>query len=60
VRLTLVAADGATREIEAVADTGNPCALIVDQDTLDRFILGLLPPRDRVDPQGPVDRHPRT
>ncbi len=43
LRLTLVAADGATREIDVVADTGNPCALIVDQDVLDRFNLGLLP-----------------
>lgn len=43
VRLVLVAADGTTREIEALADTGNPCALIVGQAVLRQFNLGLTP-----------------
>lgn len=43
VRLVLVAADGETKEIEALADTGNPCALIVGQALLLQFNVGLAP-----------------
>jgi hypothetical protein len=41
--LVLVAANGATREIEALADTGNPCALIVGARVLEQFNLGIIP-----------------
>jgi hypothetical protein len=43
IRVALVAADGTSTEIDALADTGNPSALIVGQDTLKRFNLGLTP-----------------
>lgn len=42
-RLVLVAADGTTREIEALADTGNPCALIVSTQTIGECNVGLAP-----------------
>ena len=43
MRLTLVASDGATRDLEVLVDTGNPCALIVDSAALLRFNLGVTP-----------------
>ena len=43
VRLTLVTADGPTREIDALADTGNPCALIVSREAMNECNLGLAP-----------------
>jgi hypothetical protein len=43
VRLLLVSTDGATQEVEALADTGNPCALIVGQALLRQFNVGLVP-----------------
>ena len=42
-RLVLVGADGTTQQVEALADTGNPCALIVGQALLRQFNLGLAP-----------------
>jgi hypothetical protein len=41
--LTLIAADGSTKSIEVLADTGNPCALIVSPRPLDDFNSGLAP-----------------
>jgi hypothetical protein len=46
LRLTLVAADGAMRELDVLADTGNPCALIVDAAALDPFNQGVTPGLD--------------
>jgi hypothetical protein len=43
IRLDLVAADGTTREIEVLADTGNPCALIVGTLVMRQFNLGMAP-----------------
>jgi hypothetical protein len=43
VRLVLVAADGTQREIEALADTGNPCALVVGPEMMRQFNQGLAP-----------------
>ncbi len=43
MRLLLVAADGTTKELEALADTGNPCALIVGTQVMREFNLGLAP-----------------
>jgi hypothetical protein len=43
IRFSLVAADGTAQEIEALADTGNPCALIVGEALLKHFNLGLTP-----------------
>lgn len=43
IRLTLIAADGSAQEIAVLADTGNPCAIIVGADLLSRFNLGLAP-----------------
>ena len=43
IRLVLVTADGERREIEALADTGNPCALIVSPQAIAQFNLGLAP-----------------
>jgi hypothetical protein len=43
LRLVLVAADGTQRQVEALADTGNPCALIVGQEVMDQFNQGLVP-----------------
>ncbi len=43
IDLIIVAADGATRQIQALADTGNPCALIVSLEVLGQFNLGLAP-----------------
>lgn len=43
VRLVLCGADGATRELSLLADTGNPCALIVGLEVLGQFNLGLAP-----------------
>lgn len=41
--LAVVAADGSTKSIEVLADTGNPCALIVSPQLLDEFNSGLAP-----------------
>jgi hypothetical protein len=43
LQLVLVAADGATHELEALADTGNPCALVVGAKVMEQFNLGLTP-----------------
>jgi hypothetical protein len=43
IRVTLVAAGGATQELDALADTGNPCRLIVGSDMMRQFNLGLEP-----------------
>lgn len=43
IRLTHVAADGTTQEIEALADTGNPCALIGGSQVLRDCNLGVAP-----------------
>lgn len=43
LRLILIAADGATSTVEALADTGNPCELIVSSQLLRRFNQGLTP-----------------
>jgi hypothetical protein len=37
VRLRLEAADGSLQEIELLADTGNPFALIIDQASMGSF-----------------------
>lgn len=34
IRLRLAAPDGSTRELELLADTGNPCALIVGEQSM--------------------------
>ena len=39
--LNLVAADGTTLHVQALADTGNPCSLIVSAAVLAQFNLGL-------------------
>ena len=41
--LSLVAANGSTREIEVLVDTGNPCALIVSAAVLQQFNQGVTP-----------------
>jgi len=43
IRLNLRAADGSLEEVQLLADTGNPCALIVDGDVLRRFKRGDAP-----------------
>jgi hypothetical protein len=43
IRLLLVGGDDSTQEVHALADTGNPCALIVGQALLRKFNLGLAP-----------------
>jgi len=43
VRLVLVAADGASQAMDVLADTGNPCALIVSPALLKQFNIGLAP-----------------
>ena len=43
VRLTLIAASGAQREIDALADTGNPCAFIVSPEVMRQFNQGTAP-----------------
>ncbi len=43
VRLVLIGADGASQEISVLADTGNPCALIVSLNVLQQFNIGLAP-----------------
>jgi hypothetical protein len=37
IRISLVAADGETRELDVLADTGNPCALIIGMTLLQQF-----------------------
>ena len=43
LRLTVVAADGRTKSIEGLADTGNPCGLIVSRPLLEGFNCGVAP-----------------
>jgi len=43
MRIIRFAADGASKSLEVLADTGNPCALIVATDVLGRFNLGVTP-----------------
>lgn len=43
LRLSLIAADGTVKTLELLADTGNPCAIIVDAATLRDFNQGLAP-----------------
>ncbi len=47
VRVTLIAADadgdGETRPCDLLADTGNPCAVIIGTQTMDTFNLGVTP-----------------
>jgi hypothetical protein len=43
MRLILLAATGDTLELDALADTGNPCGLIVASDVMHRFNLGVEP-----------------
>lgn len=42
-RLVLIGADGASHEIAVLADTGNPCALIVSLQVLQQLNVGLAP-----------------
>ena len=35
LRLHLISADGRARELEALVDTGNPCAIILDSATME-------------------------
>lgn len=39
----MFASDGTTQDVQALADTGNPCALIVGLGVLRQFNLGLAP-----------------
>ena len=41
--LSVVGAEGSTKSIEVLADTGNPCALIVSPQLLEDFNSGLTP-----------------
>lgn len=43
VRLALIAAGGEQRQVEALADTGNPCALIVSPEVMRQFNQGTAP-----------------
>src|SRR5256885_2263751 len=43
IRAVVVGADGATKHLDLLADTGNPCAVIVSTETLRQFNLGLTP-----------------
>ena len=43
IRIVLIADDGANRELELLADTGNPCALIIDTGVMLRFNQGVVP-----------------
>jgi hypothetical protein len=43
IRVALLADNGETLSIDAFADTGNPCALIVSTEVMERFNLGLTP-----------------
>ncbi len=43
VRISLIAADGASKKLELLADTGNPCAIIVGVETMQQFNLGITP-----------------
>ena len=43
IRLVLVAADGTSRDLEVVADTGNPCAVIVSAELMRQFNQGVAP-----------------
>lgn len=40
VRLTIISADGASKEVDLLADTGNPCAVIIGTETMHQFNLG--------------------
>jgi len=46
IRIVLLADGGETLQLDAFADTGNPCALIVSSQAMDRFNLGLTPGMD--------------
>jgi hypothetical protein len=46
VRLFLLADNGRRQEIDAFADTGNPCALIISERLFEEFNLGLAPGMD--------------
>jgi hypothetical protein len=46
IRLVLVGADGQKHVLQALADTGNPCALVVSSAVLDAFNLGRIPGMD--------------
>ena len=41
VRVVLVSAEGLSKQLELLADTGNPCALIVSADMMREFNLGV-------------------
>jgi len=41
VRVVLVSAEGLSTELDLLADTGNPCALIISVDTMRQFNLGI-------------------
>jgi hypothetical protein len=43
IRLNLRAADGSVGEVQLLADTGNPCALIIGTDVMKRFRRGDAP-----------------
>jgi len=43
IRLVVRDADGGSYEVSVLADTGNPCALIVGSKVLAQFNLGLAP-----------------
>jgi hypothetical protein len=43
VRLRLTAPDGSTHDIELLADTGNPCAIIISQALMARLKLRAAP-----------------
>jgi hypothetical protein len=45
VRLRLTAPDGTAHEVELLADTGNPCALIISQALMARLRLRAAPDR---------------
>ncbi len=41
VRVVLVSADGLSKQLDLLADTGNPCSVIVSADTMRQFNLGI-------------------
>ncbi len=43
VHLRLLAPEGTSQEIELLADTGNPCSIIISLETMDKFKLGDAP-----------------
>ena len=45
VRLRLIAHDGSTHEVELLADTGNPCAIIISQALMARLRQRAAPDR---------------